>query len=197
MGTAAADGTAVRFNRTERKTAAGENLTVRIVHILIGFVQSFFVFIKCVGVLHYKFTAAHQTETGTAFIPEFILDLVERKRQLSVRIHIHMGQCRNHFFVGRSQTVIMSVPVFQAPHLCTVYIPAAALLPDFRRLYNRHQDFLGVNGIQFFPDNRFDFLQDALRQRQIGIHAGSGFSHITRPQHQFMAGDFCFCRDFT
>ena len=108
-----------------------------------------------------------------------------------------MSQRRDHFFMGRSQTVIVSVPVFQTPHLRPVYVPASALLPDFSRLYDRHQDFLGVNGIQFFPDNRFNFLQDTLCQRQIGIHAGSGFSHITGPQHQFMAGDFCFCRNFT
>ena len=84
MGTASADGAAVCFYRTERKTAAGEDLTVCIVHILIRFIQSFFIFVKGICVFHDKFTAAHQAETGTAFVTEFILDLIQGERKLPI-----------------------------------------------------------------------------------------------------------------
>ena len=55
---------------------------------------------KGIGILHDKFSAAHQTEAGPNLIAELCLDLVKIDRQLAIGAQQVCGEGRDHLFVG-------------------------------------------------------------------------------------------------
>ena len=84
VGVAATDGTGVGLHRTEVQAQAGEDVGVRQVHAVVGFLQGSLVGMEGVGVLHDELAAAHQAEARTDLVTELGLDLVHVQRQLLV-----------------------------------------------------------------------------------------------------------------
>ena len=197
MAAGTADSTAVCFYRAEVQTAAGKDFVISIIHSLIGNVQTCFITVEGIAILHNEVTAAHQAEARTTFVTEFVLNLVQVQRQLTVGTYIVLNQGSNHFLVGRTKAVFMAVTVLQAYHFCAVSVPTAAFLPDFCRLHNRHHDFLAACMVHLFADNIFDFFNNTPSQRQIGVHAIGGFTHKTGTQQQLMARNFSLGRNLT
>ena len=84
MRVASAYSSGICFNRSESKAAAGENLLVCLVHVIVTLVKTLEVPVKGIGVLHYKLSAAHETESRSCFVSVFGLYLIEVHRQLPV-----------------------------------------------------------------------------------------------------------------
>ena len=189
MGGIAADGTAVCFHRPVFQPAAGKDGAVGIVHFLISHIQPSRIGIKGIGIFHDKFPAAHQAKTGSLFIPEFALDLVQVHRQLAVGTQVVPHQRSNQFFVGRSQAELTAMTVFDPEHFFAVDGPAAAFFPDFSRLQNGHHNFLGTLSVHFLPDNGFNLFDASPGQGQVGIQTAGSLAQITGPEHQFVALD--------
>ena len=187
MGSIAADGTGVSDDGAEVQSAAGKDAGVGIIHELVLFIEAFLVSIKGIAIFHNEFAASHEAETGPLFISVFILDLVYGNRKLLVGCGIHGNQGGHQFFMGRSKAVIPAMAVLQLEHFFSVHSPAAGFLPDFRRLHNGHQDFLGTGLIDFLPNDFFYFLDRAECQRQVSVGAIGNFSHHACLQHVFMA----------
>ena len=187
MGTAAADGTGICNHRTESQATAGENTGIGIIHELVLLIQPFLIGIKSVAILHNEFAASHKTETGTLFISVLILDLVHRNGQLLVGSGVHLNQGSHQLFMSGAQAVFPVIPVLQLEHLRSEHIPAACLLPQLRRLHNRHHDFLGAGLIDFLADNLLHLLNRTPCQRKEGINPVSNLPHHTGLQHVLMA----------
>ena len=187
MGAAAADGTGICNDRTESETAAGENAGVRIVHELVLLIQPFLVGIKGIAVLHDKFTASHEAETGTLFISVLVLDLVYGNRKLLVRSGVHLDKRSHQLLMSRSQAVFPVIPVLQLEHFRSEHIPASCLLPKLRRLHDGHHDFLGPGLIDFLTDNLLHLLNRTPCQRKEGINAIPHLPHHAGLQHVLMA----------
>ena len=64
--------------------------------------QSFFIGIEGVGVLHDKFLDTDQTESGTRFISELRLELVEIERHVLVGLDHRFCRIGKEFFVRRT-----------------------------------------------------------------------------------------------
>ena len=122
---AAADLAAIGFDLLELQAAAREDARIGVVHDLVILVQPCFVSIKGIAILHDKFTAAHEAQTGTDFVAVFILHLPERKRQLLIGTQFITDERRNQFFMCRSQAVLVVVAVRQFEHFRAIGIPAA------------------------------------------------------------------------
>ena len=197
MGRIAADSTGVSNNRAEIQTATGENAIVRIIHELVLLIQAFLVHIKGVSILHDKLTAAHEAETRTLFISVLVLNLVHRHRKLLVRRCIHRNQSSHQFFMGRSQAIISAMTILKLKHFFPVHIPTAALLPNFSRLHDRHQNFLRAGLIDFLADNIFYLLDRTESQRQVRISAVGNLTHHACFQHVFMGHNHRIGRQFS
>ena len=182
MATAATDSTAICFYRTEGQTATVEYVGVSIIHSFVGYVQASFVTVKGVSVFHDEVTATHQTEARTTFITEFILNLVNVHRKLTVGTHVTFNQGGYHFFVGRAKAVFTVMTVFQTNHFCTVSAPTTTFLPNFSRLHDGHHNFLCTSSIHFFTNDVFNFFQYAPCQGQVAVHTVGGFTHETSAQ---------------
>ena len=140
-----------------------------------------------VRVLHDEFTAAHQAETGTDFVTELGLDLIQVDRQLFVAVQLVAAQVGDHFFMGRAHAELTAMTVFKAQQLGAVFFPAPGFLPQFGRLDARHQHFQSACSVHFFTNNGFGLAHDAQAHGQPGVQAGSKFANHACAQHQLMA----------
>ena len=129
MGRAAANGAVIGADGTIIQTAAVKDLHIGVVHQMVGYIQTVFVTVKAVTILHYEFAAPHQTETGTAFVAVFVLDLIDHQRQLFIGFYFVQNKACGNFFMGGPKAEISAVTVFDTPHFIAVYIPASAGLP--------------------------------------------------------------------
>ena len=193
----ATDRAGVCDDRTEFQTAAGENAPVCIIHQFVLLIETFLIHIEGVAVLHDEFAASHQAETRTLLIAVLILDLIDRDRQLLVGRGIHGNERRHQFFMCRSQTVVSAVTILQLEHFFPIYGPASRLLPDLRRLYDRHQDLLCACLIDLLTDDLLHFLNGAESQRQVRIGTIGDLSHHAGFQHVLMAHDDSVGRQFS
>ena len=92
-----------------------------------------------VGVLHDELARAHDPETRPDLVAKLGLDLIEIQRQLTMGTDFPACNIGYHFFVRRAETEVALVAILDLEHLRTEHIPAAAFLPEFRRLDGRHQ----------------------------------------------------------
>ena len=51
------------------------------------------------------------------------------------------------------------------PDIDGLVAPASGLLPDFLALQACHDKFVGIDGVHFFADDTFDFLDNADAER--------------------------------
>ena len=196
MRTAAADRAGISLHRPEFQSAAAKYLRIGVIHLFIANFQTGRIAVERIEILHDEFATTHQAKPRPNLITILVLNLINEQRQLPVRTHILFYQRRHHFLMRGSQAKIPLMPVFQPEHFIAVYIPAAGLLPDLRRLDDRHRDFLTAFGIHLFPHNLFYLAQSAPGQRQIGIHAACRLADHAGPQHQLVTWHFRFSRNF-
>ncbi len=141
VGASTADGAGVGLHRTEIQAQAGEDVAVRLMHAIVGFLQRLLREMEGVGVLHQEFASAHQPEARADLVTELGLDLVEVDRQLLVAVQLIAGQVGNDFFVGRAHAEFAVVTILQSQQFGAVLLPAPGLLPQLGRLDGGHQDF--------------------------------------------------------
>ena len=197
MGSIAANGAGVCFNRSVVEPAAVKDAGVGIIHLLIGLIKARFIRIEGIGILHDEFAASHEAEAGPLFITELALDLIKARRQLTVGMELILNEGGNHFFMRWAQAEFSAVAIPHTEHFRPIDIPTAAFLPPLGGLYNRHHDFLRIDGVHFLPDDAFNLLDAFPRQWKVGIKPASNLTDIASTQHQFVAFKDSFCRHFT
>ena len=72
-------------------------------------------------------------------------------------------------------------------HLLADGVPAAALLPELRRLQHRHEHLLAADGVHLLADDLLDLLHDAPAGRQEHVDAGGELAHEARADHELVA----------
>ena len=197
VGVAAADGTGVRFYRTECQAASGEYSVVSIVHFIVALVQTFEVLVEGVCVLHDELTASHQTESRACFISVLGLNLVQVHRQLSVGSYVVTDDVGENFFVSWTQAEFSLVSVLYSPHFRTVREPSAGFLPQFCRLQSGHVNFLCALAVHFLTDDVFNLADRSPAQRHEAVNTGNQLADHAGSQQQNMAGNFCFIWNFS
>ena len=191
-----ADAAGICGNRTEFQTQTGEDTAVSVVHILIGRLKRGIVGMEGISVFHDELARTHHTEARTHFIAEFGLDVVKVFRQLFVAVDFFAHDVGNHFFASRTHTEIAVMTVFQAQQFFTVKLPAAGFLPQFGRLYHRHQQLHATCAGHFFTHDIFNFAQYAQTHRHPSIKTGCVGFDQAGTNHQLVAGKCGFGRGF-
>ena len=127
--TGTANRAGIRRNGAELQAKAGENTRIRLVHRLISLGQAGEIGVEGIRVLHHEFTRAHHAETGSDFIAELGLNLVEIQRQLAVAFDLTARDVGDDLFVGRAETKIALVSILDFQHLRAEHFPAPGFLP--------------------------------------------------------------------
>ena len=197
MRMAAANGAVIRFDWAKLEAHARENIRIGIVHLLVGLVHALDILIKGIEVLHDELAAAHQAETRAALIAELVLNLIEHQRQLLVGTNLIADKRRNHLFMRRSKAELTAMTVLQAHHLVAVSTPAAAFLPEFCRLQNRHHNFLTAGSVHFLADNLLNLADGAPGKRQERVHAARRLADHAGSVHELMAGNLSLGRSIS
>ena len=108
------NGTAVRRHCAVLQAEAVKDFSVSICHHLVAGLGGRRVAVEAVSVLHGELATTHQTKTGTAFVAEFSLDLVEVFGQLLVAANFLTGDVGDDFFAGGLHYKVASMAVFDA-----------------------------------------------------------------------------------
>ena len=106
-----------------------------------------------IGVFHDEFAPAHQSEARTDLIAKLGLYLVEVDWQLLVAVQLIARQVGDDLFVSRANAEFAVMTVFQTQQLRAVLLPTAGFLPEFSRLYPRHQHFQRAGLVHFFAND--------------------------------------------
>ena len=133
LGGGTTDGAAVGIHRHRLESAALEDASVGLIHHGVGRLQIGFVGVKGIGIFHDEFTPTHQAEPGADLIPELGLHLVKVHGKLPVGAQQLASQAGDHLLMGRSQTQLAPLAVFQVKHdpfAGGVPLPSATALPE-------------------------------------------------------------------
>ena len=193
---AAADRAGVGVHRAKAQAKAREDRAVGLVHLPVALRERRFVGVEAVGVLHDEFARAHYAEAGADLVAELGLDLVEVDRQLAVALELAAGKIGDDFLVGRPEHHVAVVAVLEPQQLRPELLPAAGLDPQLRGLDDRHRDLEGARAIHLLADHALDLAQDAKAHGEPGIKAARKPPDEPGAQHEPVAHDLGFGRDF-
>ena len=151
--------------------------------------------VKAVGILHEKLANPQQPASRTRFVTNLGLNVVEHHRQVPVGAKEVLGNVGHGFFVGHGQDEFTVFSVLEADQLRPDIVIAFGLLPELRRVEDRHGDLDPGNAVQFFPNDIFDFFRDAMSQRQQGINPRRNRIDIAASEEENMRRCFSLFRD--
>ena len=137
MRLAAAHRARVRLDRDVLQAAAVEDPAVGLVVLVVRGVEAGLVHVEGVGVLHDELAHAQQAGFGPRLIAELRLDLIPDLRQLLVAAQFAARDDGHDLFVRHAEAEVALEAVLQAEHVVAHDVPAAGLLPDFRRVAAR------------------------------------------------------------
>jgi hypothetical protein len=74
--------------------------------------------------------------------------------------------------VVMTSSCVIPKAVLEPEHVVAHDVPAAGLLPHFRRVERRQVHFLAADGVHLLAHNPLNLEQRALRQKQVVIETG-------------------------
>jgi len=153
----------------------------------VALLQGLFAHVEAVGVLHDELARAQDAALGPRLVAFLGLEVVPELRELLVAVDLPRRQPGDDLFVGHRQGHVAALAVLEAEHLAADGVPAAALLPDLRRLHDRHEHLLAADGVHLLADDLLDLLHDAPAGRQVHVDAGGELAHEAGADHELVA----------
>ena len=150
-----------------------------------------------VGIFHNEFATPHQTKSGTNLIAEFALYLIQIDGQLPVGAQQIGGQICDHFLMGRPQSQLAPLTIFQMEHdalPCGVAGPTAAALPQLRRLKLGQQGFKGSGAVHLLTHHPGNLLEHPPHQGEIGVDARGNPADVAGAKQQLVRGNLSLRR---
>ena len=127
----------------------------------INLLVLFLISSKSVHIFHQKFTPTHQTRFCAKFVAEFILNLINRNRQILVRIDILANHINNRLFVRKTNAELSSVGEFSFEPVVDFFVaPTISFFPNVARLKRCHHHLLTSCGVHFFSNDVFNFFEN-------------------------------------
>ena len=181
-----AHGPGIGVARQHRNPAPRKDPLVGVVHRLIAAGEPCRIHIEAVGVLHQELFRPDDAEARTGLIAELRLNLIDRHRQLFIRLDF-LQELGHHLLMCRPQHHCLAGPVLELDQdLAQDLVPAGGL-PQLGRLEHRHQQLLRAGAVHLLPDDRGRLLQRAQSERQIGVRPGAETADEPGAHHQLMA----------
>ncbi len=153
---------------------------------VIGGVEPHPVDVEAVGVLHGELAGPEQPGPRPGLVAELRLELVPGLRKLLVRAQLR-GQRRENLLVGHSQCELRALAVGEPEHLLAHDLPAAAALPDLRRVHVGQQYFLRADLVHLLPDDLDDLGPHPEGERQQRVVPGHELPNVPGAEQQPVA----------
>ena len=122
----------------------------------VALLQRLVAHVEAVGVLHDELARAQDAALGPRLVALLGLEVVPHLRELLVAVDLPRGEPGDDLFVRHGQRHVGALAVLEAEHLAADGVPAAALLPDLRRLHDRHEHLLAADGVHLLADDLLD-----------------------------------------
>ena len=177
----------MRFDRDYAQTTAAEYPEIRVVVFAVGNIQPLHVDIEGIRIFHEKLPHAQQAGFRARFVAEFRLDLVPDLRQLFVAADFAARDRGHDLFMCHPEAQIAPKAVLEAEHVLTHGVPAAGFLPELRGMERGQMHLLGADSVHFLAHDALDFVQRALREKQVAVDTGSDLTDIAGAQEETMA----------
>ena len=191
-----ADGATVCSDRAVLQAEAVKDFSVGLGHDLVAGFGGHHVAVKAVGVFHGELAPTHQTKTGTAFVAELGLDLVEVFRQLLVAADLLAGDVGDDFFARWLHHKVAAMAVFDTQQLGAHFVEASGLLPQLRGLHDGHGELDRAGFVHLFAHDGFDLANHPQTHRHVVVNASAEFFDEASAHHELVAHDFCVSRGF-
>ena len=156
----------------------------------VGLVQTFVGHVEGVTVLHHKLAPAQDAGAGARLVAVLRLNLVQRDREVLVGGVQVLHRGGEHLLVGGPEQHVRALAVLQAEQIVAVFGPAVGGLVRLAGKQCREEQLLAAHGVHLLADHALDLAQRAQAQRQPGVHAGGGATHIACAHQQLVAGHF-------
>ena len=177
----------VALDHHEAEAAAPVDAVVGLDVQAVALLQGLVADVEAVGVLHDELPCAQDAALGTGLVALLGLEVVPHLRELLVAVDLPRGEPGDDLFVRHGERHVGALAVLEAEQLAADRVPAAALLPDLRRLHDRHEHLLAADRIHLLADDLLDLLHDAPAGRQEHVDAGGELAHEAGADHELVA----------
>ena len=150
-------------------------------------VETGFVDVEAVGVLHGELAGPDQTGTRTGIVAPLDLDLEHELGKLAIRADLPGGQARHHLLVGHGEHHVPVAAVLKTRQLGADLLESATLLPELSRVHDGKRHLDGADGGHLLPEDLLDVLHGLPSERQVGEDALAELAYITRPEEELVA----------
>ena len=192
VGHGAAHHTHVGVHRHHVQPAAAKDVEVRLVHAGVVAVQVLLADVGAISILHRELTQPDRAGPRARLVTELCLNLIEHHRQLAVGMHVVTNETRNDLLVGHGEHQVVLGTVLEPQQIIANVVPAARLLPDFRRLHHRHNEFLAADGIHFLPQHLLDLGRHPCAEREQAVNARCKLAYVAPAHQQLVVGHVGF-----
>ena len=189
VGARSLHGAGVRFDDGRLDAAAAEGAQVGGHEVLVGRFLAFQVDVEAVGVLHGELTDAQQTTTGTRFVAELGLEVVDAQRQLAVGRHDPLAEVGGDLLVGHGQHHVAPPAVLEPRHLRADRGESAGSLPQIGGVDDGHQQFLAADAVHLLAHDLLDAALHPPAQRQHAVDARAQRPDVASPQEEAVGND--------
>ena len=194
MGHGAAHHAHIGIDRYHVQPAAAKDVEIRLIDLWIVAIQVLLRDVGAVGVLHGELAQSNRPGARTRFIAKLGLYLVEHHRQLAVGVDVIANEARDDLFMGHGEHQVVIGAIFQPHQVVADVVPTTRLLPDFRRLHDRHGEFLSADSIHLLAQDLFDLCCHARAEREQAVNSGCELTDVAAAYQQLVVGHFCFRR---
>src|SRR5438876_11624523 len=115
----------MRLDDAITESTALEDAAVGVAVLVVTNIETGFIEIERVRVLHHKLPHSQQSGAGPRFVAELALDLVPHLRQLFVAAQLVAGDGSYYFFVAHAEAHIPAPAVLEARYVAPHSLPAS------------------------------------------------------------------------
>src|SRR4051812_8598307 len=185
VGAEAAHHPDVRLDLVEVEPRAREDAVVGAGLELVLGVEAVAVAIEGVGVLHDELARAKEAGARPRLVPLLGLDVVEHLGEVAVGADLARHVEGDDLFLGHAEHVGAALAVLDLEEL--VDVVAAGLLPQLRRMHDRHEHLPRPDRVHLLADDLLDLAVDTPPCGQERPQTGADLPDEARPHEQLVA----------
>jgi hypothetical protein len=153
---------------------------------LVAHVEPGLVAVAAVGVLHDELADADEAAAGSRLVAELRLEVVDHHWQLAIAADDAAEEVGDDLLVRHCEDHVASAAILEPEELGADLVVPAALLPQVRRVDDRHLHLLRPDPVHLLADDLLDPLADPESEGQQGVDPRAELAYVAGPHEQAM-----------
>jgi hypothetical protein len=154
----------------------------------IAGVQSCFVQVEAVAILHEELADAQEASLGAGLVAELGLDLVPDLGELLVGTDFGAGDGGHDLLVGHAQAQLRALAIRQPKHILAHAGPTAGLFPELARV-DGGQEKLLADAVHLLADDGHNLVNGPVAEEEVRVNACAELADIAGAQQELVAGN--------